>query len=44
MAAVGVDVVAVTDALEKEGVEKFAASYSQLLGGVEKKAAQLTGV
>ncbi|MSR05847.1 MAG: transaldolase [Gemmatimonadetes bacterium] len=44
LAVVGVDLAAVTEALEKEGVEKFAQSYAQLLTVVEKKAAQLTGV
>lgn len=44
LAACGVDLAAVTEALEKEGVEKFALSYKQLLSVVEKKAAQLTGV
>jgi transaldolase len=44
LAAVGVDLAKVTDELEKEGVEKFAASYRQLLGVVEKKAAQLLRV
>ncbi len=44
LAGAGVDLAAVTDALEKDGVEKFQASYRQLLAGVEKKAAQLTGV
>ncbi|MBI4421373.1 MAG: transaldolase, partial [Gemmatimonadetes bacterium] len=41
---VGVDLTAATAELEREGVEKFAASYTQLLTVVEQKAAQLTRV
>src|SRR6185436_6536122 len=40
----GVDLVAVTEALEKEGVEKFAKSFTALLSVVDAKAAQLSRV
>jgi transaldolase len=36
LAAVGVDYADVVDTLEREGVEKFAASWKELLGGVTK--------
>ncbi|HLB53731.1 MAG TPA: transaldolase [Gemmatimonadales bacterium] len=41
LAARGIDLACVTRDLEIEGVEKFAASYRQLLTGIEKKAAAL---
>jgi transaldolase len=40
----GIDLVAVTEALEKEGVEKFAKSFTALLSVVDAKAAQLSRV
>jgi transaldolase len=37
----GVDLIQVTEELEAEGVKKFAASYDQLLKGIEAKAGEL---
>ncbi len=42
--ALGIDLGAVTEALEKEGVAKFAASFTTLLSVVDAKAAQLSRV
>ena len=39
----GVDLVTVTRELEEEGVEKFAASFRSLVGGLESKAEALAG-
>ena len=39
----GIDLDAVTASLEIEGVESFAASYTQLLAGIEAKAGTLKG-
>ena len=44
LGGLGIDLAVVTDELEKEGVEKFAASYAALLTVVEQKATQLTRV
>jgi transaldolase len=41
LSAVGVDYDDVTDTLEREGVEKFADSFRELLEGVESKRGQL---
>jgi transaldolase len=41
LAAVGVDYADVTDTLEREGVQKFADSFEELLGGISTKRAQL---
>lgn len=43
LAEAGIDLDAITDDLEQEGVEKFAASYRSLLAGIEAKAGALTG-
>jgi transaldolase len=43
LAELGIDLGAITQALETEGVAKFAASYSALLAGIEAKAAVLAG-
>jgi len=42
--ALGIDLEEITTALEKEGVAKFAASFSALLNVVDAKAAQLSRV
>jgi transaldolase len=42
LADAGVDLTEVTQALEADGVEKFAASYRALLAGIESKTAALT--
>jgi transaldolase len=39
----GIELAAVTRELEEEGVDKFAASYRSLLGGIEAKAGELVG-
>ena len=44
LAEAGVDYDAVTDTLEREGVEKFAASFKELLDGIDAKRAQLVEV
>lgn len=41
LAAQGIDLAQVTRVLEEEGVTKFAASYRQLLGGIEAKLSAL---
>jgi transaldolase len=41
LAEVGVDYDSVVDTLEREGVEKFSASFHELLGGVRAKRGQL---
>jgi transaldolase len=41
LAAAGVDYDDVTDTLEREGVEKFSASYASLLEGIDSKRAAL---
>jgi transaldolase len=43
LAAAGVDYGDVTDTLEREGVEKFADSFRELLEGVEAKRGELVG-
>jgi transaldolase len=44
LAEAGVDYDDVTETLEREGVEKFAASFAELLDGIRSKHAQLAGV
>jgi transaldolase len=41
VAAVGVDYDDVTDTLEREGVQKFIDSFTELLDGIESKRQQL---
>jgi transaldolase len=41
LAAVGIDLTEVTQFLETDGVEKFAASYKSLLAGIDAKAGAL---
>jgi transaldolase len=41
LAAVGVDYDDLTDTLEREGVEKFSASFDELLGALGEKRAAL---
>lgn len=41
LASAGIDLAQVTRELEEEGVEKFAASFRSLLGGLESKTAAL---
>jgi transaldolase len=41
LAAAGIDITAVTDQLEEEGIAAFAKSYDSLLAGVESKRAQI---
>jgi transaldolase len=41
LAAVGIDYDDVTDTLEREGVQKFSDSFSELLGGIRAKAGEL---
>jgi transaldolase len=41
LAAAGVDYKDVTDTLEREGVEKFAAAFDELLGALEQKRSAL---
>jgi transaldolase len=43
LAALGIDLSAITRELEIEGVAKFAASYASLLAGIEAKAGALVG-
>jgi transaldolase len=43
LAELGIDLSAVTRELETEGVAKFAASYAELLAGIEAKAGALVG-
>ena len=43
LAAAGIDLAAVTHALEVEGVKSFAKSYADLLAGIEAKAGALAG-
>jgi transaldolase len=42
LAAAGIDFVALTDGLERRGVEAFRDSYRQLLGSIEERIASLT--
>ena len=42
LAAAGVSYEEITDALEREGVEKFSASFADLLDGLREKQASLT--
>jgi transaldolase len=42
LAASGVDFVALTDGLERQGVEAFRDSYRQLLGSIEERIASLS--
>ena len=44
LAEAGVDYDDVTKTLEEEGVEKFAASFKELLDGIDAKRAQLVEV
>jgi transaldolase len=41
LSAVGIDMKAVTDQLEEEGIALFAKSFDALLAGVEAKRAEL---
>ncbi|HEU4570596.1 MAG TPA: transaldolase [Gemmatimonadales bacterium] len=43
LAGLGVDLAQVTDFLEADGIEKFAASYRSLLERIQAKAGQLAG-
>jgi transaldolase len=43
LAAAGVDIDDVTDTLEREGVESFAASFTDAFGTIEKRRAEVTG-
>ena len=43
LAAVGIDIDAVTTQLEEEGIASFAKSYDSLLSGVASKRSQLAG-
>jgi transaldolase len=43
LAAAGIDLQQVTQELENEGVEKFAASFRSLLSGIDAKAGALAG-
>ncbi len=43
LASAGIDLQRVTDELESEGVEKFAASFRSLLSGIDAKAGALAG-
>jgi transaldolase len=43
LAATGIDLAEVTRFLEEDGVAKFAASYRQLLAGIDAKATSLVG-
>jgi transaldolase len=43
LAAAGVDIDDVTDTLEREGVDSFAASFTDALGTIEKRRAEVTG-
>jgi transaldolase len=43
LAALGIDLPAITAELEADGVAKFAASYASLLAGLEAKAGLLVG-
>ena len=42
LATSGVEFVALTDGLERQGVEAFRDSYRQLLGSIEERIASLT--
>jgi transaldolase len=42
LAALGIDMTEVTDELEQEGVAKFADSFGDLLGAIEKRRAELS--
>jgi hypothetical protein len=42
LAATEIDFVAVTDGLERQGVEAFRDSYCQLLSSIEERIASLT--
>jgi transaldolase len=41
LAAVGIDMDAVTSQLEREGIDSFAASYDDLIAGIDQKRQQL---
>ena len=41
--AAGVDIDDVTDTLEREGVDSFAASFTDAFGTIEKRRAEVTG-
>jgi transaldolase len=43
LAAAGIDLIAVTQQLEDEGIASFAKSYDSLLEGVAAKRSQLAG-
>ena len=43
LAAAGVDIDDVTDVLEREGVDSFAASFTDAFGTIEKRRAEVTG-
>ena len=42
LAATGIDFAALTDGLERQGVEAFRDSYGQLLSSIEERIASLT--
>jgi transaldolase len=44
LAEVGIDYADVTDTLEREGVDKFAVSFRELLDGIQAKRSELAGV
>ncbi len=43
LAEVGVDYADVTDILEREGVEKFAAAFREMIADIERKKSALSG-
>jgi transaldolase len=43
LAAAGIDIDDVTDTLEREGVDSFAASFTDAFGTIEKRRAEVTG-
>jgi transaldolase len=43
LAAAGIDFDDVTDVLEREGVDSFAASFTDAFGTIEKRRAEVTG-
>ena len=43
LAAAGVDFDDVTDTLEREGVDSFAASFTDAFATIEKRRAEVTG-
>ena len=43
LAAAGIDIDDVTDTLEREGVDSFAASFTDAFGTIEKRRAEVAG-